>query len=204
VLAVAREKQARDLVLGPRMQFIKHDVKSLDDVPELKKGSFDAILCSNAFVLFLDPQAVLKTWREFLKPGGFLVIDIPHEHNMRSGIFLERAAKRLGVENFPSNRVWIKSKESFREILEAEDFAVDDVVELQKLTDQRSTYFTVDEAEEQYDWIAKTGLTLHVMEQNPRFKEEGRQAFKEEFANAAVNGKVEIVDSLYVYLARRM
>jgi trans-aconitate methyltransferase len=185
------------------MQFIQHDVKDLTGISQVEKESFDAILCSNAFVLFDDARAVLKVWREYLKPGGFLVVDVPHEHNMRSGLFLEKAVKRLGVEHFPSNRVWITSKDSFRHVLEAEEFTVEVVTELQKLTDQRSTYFPVEEADAQFDYISNTSLTLPLMQGDPPFKEAARKAFKEEFEEAAVDGKVEIVDALYVYLARK-
>jgi ubiquinone/menaquinone biosynthesis C-methylase UbiE len=201
VLAVAREKQSKNEAVGSRLRFIKHDVTDLGKLSELEKESFDAILCSNAFVLLENPGEVLRQWREYLKPGGFLVVDIPHEHNMRSGLFLELAARRLGVQHFPSNRVWIKSKDSFREVLDSAGFLTEHIVELEKMTDQRSTYLTVDQTDEQYDWLVQTALTLPLMEMYPHFMEGARAAFKEEFAKAAVNGKVEIVDALYVYVA---
>lgn len=184
------------------MRFIKHDVKDLAGLPELGRGSFDVILCSNAFVLFEDARAVLTSWREYLRPGGFLVIDIPHEQNMRSGLFLEKAAKLTGVAHFPSNRVWIRSKDSFREVLESEGYAVENITELEKVTHQRSTFYTIDQADEQFDYILGTGLTLPMA--TAEFKQQARGAFRDEFRKAAVNGKVEIVDSLYVYVARKL
>lgn len=200
MLAVAIEKQKQDVKLGPRIRFLRHDVTSLGGLAEVEKESFDAIMCSNAFVLFEDPAKVVREWREYLKPGGILAVDITHELNMRSGLFMERVAQRLGVY-FPSNRAWIKSKDSFRLILENEGYTTESIVELEKVSRQRSTYYTVDKADEQFDYVTNRLLTMPIM--TDEFKNRARGAFKEEFSKAAVDGKVEVVDSLYVYIASK-
>lgn len=113
MLEQLRDRQKREPVLGQRIRTFHHDVTDLGGVPELEKGSFDAILCSCAFVLFQDPAAVVAHWKEYLRPGGLMAIDITHERNLRQGMVLEQVARRMGAQ-FPSNRLWIQSIESSR------------------------------------------------------------------------------------------
>ncbi len=90
MLAKARERKEQDSRLGPRVALLRHSVTDLDglDAPEVQKGSFDVILCSNAFVLFDSPADVVRQWKHYLKPGGRVAIDITHEHNMRAVIVI--------------------------------------------------------------------------------------------------------------------
>lgn len=194
------KRQQSEPMLGARIKTFLHDVTNLQTLSEVKEKEFDVILCSNAFVLFDEPSKVVRHWCEYLKPGGVMVIDITHENNMRSGLLLERAAARLNLK-FPANRSWIKSEDSFREILEQEGFTVENTVLLDKITGERYTYYSVDDADEQFDYITSTPLTIHLM--TDEFKEKGRSVFKEEFTKDAVDGKVALVDALYVYVARK-
>ncbi|KAJ9141654.1 Demethylmenaquinone methyltransferase [Pleurostoma richardsiae] len=200
MLSVLRGRQQRQPELGRRIRTLLHDVTNLQGLKELEKGSFDVVLCSSAFVLFDDPARVVAHWREYLRPGGIAAIDITHELNLRSGMILERVADRMGV-TFPSNRTWVKSADSFCEILEREGFTVENVVLLDKITGERSTYYRVDQADEQFNYIINTALTKNVATDD--FKEKARPIFREEWEKEAVDGKVEIVDALYVYIARR-
>ncbi|KAH8893212.1 S-adenosyl-L-methionine-dependent methyltransferase [Thozetella sp. PMI_491] len=203
MLAKAEERKESDAHLGPRLKFLLHDVTDLDslDAPEVQKGAFDLVICSNAFVLFSDPAGVVRHWKSYLKPGGRVAIDIAHEHNMRAGSIMETVAGRLGVD-FPADRSWVKSRESFREILEQEGFAVESITELEKFPGKRSTYFPLDQADAQYDYVARSTLTAPLF--GSEFKEKAREIFKEEFAKKAVDGKVEVVDSLYLYVAKSL
>ncbi len=202
MLGKANERKEKDAQLGPRTSFVRHSVTDLDSLvaPEVQKGTFDFIMCSNAFVLFDNPADVVRMWKDYLKPGGRLAIDITHEHNFRSGVVMERVAERMGVP-FPANRSWIKSKDSFREILEKEGCVVEAIHEIEKVSGERSKYYTLDQADEQYEYVANSIFTVPIFHGD--FKERARGVFKEEWAKTAVDGKVVVVDSLYLYIARK-
>ena len=202
MLRKAAERKESDSRLGPRTSFIRHDVTDLNSLvsPEVRKGSFDFILCSNAFVLFEDPASVVRMWKDYLVPGGRAIIDIPHELNTRSGIAVERVASRMGVK-FPSNRSWVENKDTFREVLEKEGYVVEAISEIENVTGDGQTYYTVDQADEHYDRIANSLFTAHAFQGDS--KEYARELFRDEFAKLAVDGKIAVVDSLYVYVARK-
>lgn len=201
MLEQLRERQKREPALGRRIRTIHHDVTDLGGVvPGLEKGSFDAILCSCAFVLFEDPAAVVAHWREYLRPGGFVVIDITHERNLRTGMVLEQVARRMGVK-FPSNRLWIRSIESFKEVLEGQGLSVEKAVPLEKVSGQGSVFYGVDEADSQYEYIVNGSVTQNAVSES--FKIQAKPLFKEEWERIAVDGKVESVDVCYVYVARK-
>lgn len=148
-------RQRREPELGSRIKVFRNDVTNLDALSaQVAKGSFDVILCSNAFVLFDDPAKVVAHWREYLKPGGIMAVDITHEHNLRAGKVLELVARRLGVK-FPSNRAWVTSQETFKELLEKEGLEVENVVLLEKVMGQEPSYYRVDQADEQYDYVSR-------------------------------------------------
>jgi len=200
MLAEAAARKEREPELGRRITLLRHDVTNLASLAEVQPASFDVILCSNAFVLFDDPAGVVRGWKAYLRPGGVMAIDIAHEHNFRSGIVMERVAARMGVA-WPSNRAWVRSKDSFKDILEAEGLVVEKAEELNKISDRRETYYSVDQADEQFNWVAKAVLSVPMM--TDEFQRVARPLFRDEFAKAATDGKVEIVDSLYLYVARK-
>lgn len=200
MLEQLRDRQEREPVLGRRIRTLHHDVTDLGGAPGVERGSFDAILCSSAFVLLRDPAAVVAHWREYLRPGGLMAIDITHERNLRSGMVLEQCARRLGV-GFPSNRLWIRSIESFRETLEAQGLTVEKAVPLERVSGQGSVFYGVDEADEQYEYIVNGSLTRNAVSES--FKVQAKPLFREEWEKIAVDGKVESVDTCYVYVARR-
>ncbi len=202
MLGKANERKEKDAQLGPRTSFIRHSVTDLDSLvaPEVQKESFDFILCSNAFVLLGDPADVVRMWKDYLKPGGRLAIDITHEHTFRSGVVMERVAVRMGVK-FPANRAWIKSKDTFREILEREGCVVEAIHEIDKVTGDRQTYYTLDQADEQYESMSKSAFTARIFQGD--FKERARGVFREEWAKTAVDGRIPVTDSLYLYIARK-
>lgn len=198
MLEQLRERQKREPALGQRITTIHHDVTDLGGVPELEKGSFDAILCSCAFVLFEDPAAVVAHWREYLRPGGFMAIDITHERNLRPAMVLEKVARRMGVK-FPSNRLWIRSIESFKEILEGQGLSVEKAVPLERQSGRGSVFYGIDEADSQYEYIVNGSVTQNAVSES--FKIQAKPLFKEEWERIAVDGKVESVDVCYVYVA---
>ncbi|KAF5650993.1 l-isoaspartate(d-aspartate) o-methyltransferase [Fusarium sp. NRRL 52700] len=201
MLSEARKKLDHDETLHRRMKLIRHSVTDLTGCPNVDRDSFDLILCSNAFVLFENPEEVVAHWREYLKSGGRVAIDITHEYSLRSGLLLEKVARRLGMP-FPSNRSWIKSAESFSEILESCGFVVERVETLEKIVGLGSTYLGLDKADEQFDYVVNGPLTASIVTEELRVR--GREYFKTEWHNAAVDGKVEVSDILYIYVASKV
>ncbi|WQF89046.1 Putative Methyltransferase domain-containing protein [Colletotrichum destructivum] len=199
MLAMAREKQGR-LNLSTRIRLFNHDATRLETLPELNGQVFDVILCSSAFVLFDDPGEVVRSWRRYLKPEGRLVVDVTHEDNLKVGLLLERAARRLGAR-FPSNRSWITDRNSFTGVLEGAGYAVERVQLMDKLSGQGDTTYDMDQVDKQFDWITGTSLTVNLATEE--FKRKTRDLFREEWEKDAVDGKVVNVDAVYVYVARR-
>ncbi|KAG8677084.1 hypothetical protein FPOAC2_03201 [Fusarium poae] len=200
MLDVARNKLSHDERLAHRIKLVQHNVTDLTGCPHVTEGGFDLVICSSAFVLFDEPEKVVVHWRKYLKPGGRVAIDITHEYNLRAGLLLETVARRLGM-SFPSNRSWIKSKDSFGDILKNQGFIIEKAQELEKIEGLGSTYISVDQSDEQFDFVVNGPLTASIITDELRFK--GREYFKEEWNNAAVDGKVEVSDTVYVYVARK-
>lgn len=200
MLAEARKKQDADPTLSHRLSLIQHDIADLSSCPSLEKANFDIILCSNAFVLLDSPKDVVAHWRDYLKPGGRMVIDIPHEHNLRPSLLLERVALRLGVA-YHSNRLWIESKESFREVLEAQGLVVDRIEIAEKDSGKGTQHMDVTEADKAFDTTVNSHSTGLVVTDD--FKAKARPVFREEWEAAAVGGKVAVTNYLYVYVARK-
>lgn len=203
MLEVARQKQAA-AEGGARCLLLQGDVTRLDEVFAAaglgdQRGTFDWITCSSAFVLLDDPAAALAHWKAFLKPGGRMAVDIPHEHNLRAGAILERAAKRLDVA-LPFNRSWVESSESFVRLAEREGLEVEKFELLDRVMGETISYYSLDEADEQFDKVVNGSLTANL--DVKEFKERARPLFHEEWAKAAVDGKVEAADTLYLYVLR--
>ncbi|KAF5656830.1 demethylmenaquinone methyltransferase [Fusarium heterosporum] len=201
MLAEARKKLDQDQVLARRTKLVQHSATDLTGCPHVEKASFDLIICSSAFVLFENPQEVVAHWREYLKPGGRVAIDITHEYNLRAGLLLEKVARRLGM-SFPSNRSWIESKESFSKILEHQGFEVEKAENLEKVVGLGSTFLDLDQADGQFDFVVNGPLAASIVTEELRTK--GREYFKEEWERAAVDGKVEVSDTVYVYIAKKI
>lgn len=236
MLAVAEQRQQDRPELAHRVQLLHHDVTHLETLgasastPEaLSKASFDAIVCSNAFVLLDDPDAAVSGWRRYLKPpvhsatthdrrdshdnhpheaGGALIVDIPHEAAQLGGVTMERVARRLGLV-FPSNRSWVHSIDSFRDVLERNGYRVERVVELDRISGQGATYYTAHQADELYDTLTKSSaFAAMVAGAGPGVEidtivKQGKSIFREEFMrDAGEDGRVLMSDTLYVYVAR--
>ena len=201
MLAVFRAKRDADSVLAARTRIVQHDVTNLSGCAAVEPGSFDLIVCSNAFVLFKDPAAVVRHWKTYLRDGGRMVIDVTHERNLRQGLLMEVVAERLGVP-FPSDRRWITSRDSFRRVLEGEGLRVDRVEALEKVSGKGTIYLGAEEADAQFDFI--TGMPLTSELATDEFKQKARPLFKEEWEKASVGGKLEVCDILYVYVARKV
>jgi ubiquinone/menaquinone biosynthesis C-methylase UbiE len=201
MLDIAKSKQTADPILSRRLKLVQHDIKDLRRCAGVEKDSFDLIICSNAFVLLGEPGKIIAHWREYLKPGGRLVVDIPHEKSLRSGVVLEEVAQRLGIP-FPSHRLWIKSIDSFKELLWSQGFVLEKVETLENIIGWGTQFLAVDRADEQFDRPLNGPIApVEIMNE---LKEKGRPFFKEAWEKAAVDGKVEVTDILYVYVASKI
>ncbi|KAI8955148.1 S-adenosyl-L-methionine-dependent methyltransferase [Xylaria longipes] len=203
MLREAQARRSREPELGSRITLIHHDVTSLDTCKELQdlRGTFDFLICSSAFVLFKDPAAVVRAWRPWLMDGGRMVIDITHERNLIQGLLMEKVAKKLG-QNWPSNRQWVQSSESFIEILEEEGMVVESFELLDKITGTPILSFDVEDADAQFEYVINAPLAATFSWEGK--KERALEMFHEEWRRIARDGKVEIVDGLYLYVAKKL
>lgn len=202
------EEKKQAALVGPgrrgRIKTVRHDVTDLDGLASeagVERGSFDAILCSCAFVLLREPARVVAHWREFLKPGGVMVIDVTHEHNLRAASVLEKVAQEMGVA-WPSSRLWVESEKSFRDILEAHGMEVESVMLMENVTGMGTKFRRVEEADELFEMLVKSSLTVNSVTDD--FEKKARPLFCREWERVAVDGKIEEVDSLYLYVARKI
>ncbi|KAJ8124908.1 hypothetical protein O1611_g8731 [Lasiodiplodia mahajangana] len=129
-----------------------------------------------------------------------MVIDITHERNLVQGTLMEKVAAELGVA-WPSDRRWIENEDSFKRILEAEGMVVESCELLDKIAGKPILSYDVADADAQFDYITKGPLAASVNWDGK--KERARELFREEWRDIAQDGKVEIVDGLYLYIARK-
>ncbi|KAH8911815.1 S-adenosyl-L-methionine-dependent methyltransferase [Coniochaeta sp. PMI_546] len=190
MLAVARESLAcLDLERRSPGEKMGQVVLVLGDVTDLgsvlvPENGFDVIICSNAFALLPNPASTLRHWRDFLKPGGLLVVDIPHEKNMRSG--------------------FMTAAEMFGDMLRREGYGVEKVVGMEKVVGRREVYYSKEDADGQFEYLVKSDGAnwARILEQGG--EEKVREVFREEVERSAGDdGQVEVVEENWVFFARR-
>ncbi len=71
----ASEAMIRHAQPDPRMTF--EQVESICRVP-VESGSFDGILCSSVLEYVDEPREALREFFRLLKPGGLLLVSVPH------------------------------------------------------------------------------------------------------------------------------
>lgn len=195
-----RQRQQKEPELGKRIKTFHYDVTNLEGVSVVERGSFDAIICSCAFVLFDDPVGVVARWTQYLKPGGVMAIDIAHESNLRPGMVLEQIAKSMGLK-YPSNRSWVTSIDSFKDILEGQGMRVEHTARLDSTSGKGSIFYGIDDADELYDANMNSSLTQDAVSDD--FKARAKPLFRQEWERIAVDGKVESTNVSYVYIAQK-
>lgn len=183
----------------------RHDIASLSTLDTLKgtEGTWDAITCASAFVWLQRPREVVASWVHFLRRDtGRLVLDVPHEHNVRAGIIYETVARRLGLA-FGVNRSWATGKDALLELLEGAGLQVEKIefVE-QKGEGARVLDGTEEEARrvlEGSPWLFK--CVEGTDDEFDRLK----KGFVEEWVKIGrVEGGVRDVDGVWVAVAKRM
>ncbi|PQE32667.1 L-isoaspartate(D-aspartate) O-methyltransferase protein [Rutstroemia sp. NJR-2017a WRK4] len=94
----------------PEITFTQHDITDLSSLPSL--STYDIITICSAFILLPSPLHALKSWFPYLKPGGRIVLDIPHPRSMIGlGIFA-KLAKEFDIPVMGASRDWITGTES--------------------------------------------------------------------------------------------
>ncbi|KAK8167359.1 S-adenosyl-L-methionine-dependent methyltransferase [Phyllosticta citribraziliensis] len=116
MLQVAQKKLSSHA--GANVTFHEHDITRLDDIPSLavQKGTFSAITIASALVLLHDPADALASWLPYLRPGGYLVTDVPHPQNWLHMSLIELVSRHMKL-HFPYHRIWASEENSLRTLL---------------------------------------------------------------------------------------
>ncbi|KAF1346776.1 S-adenosyl-L-methionine-dependent methyltransferase [Delphinella strobiligena] len=181
------------------VEFYQHDITRLDTLDALNNVSFNVISLASALVLLDHPDAAVKLWVTFLKPGGCLVLDVPSPHNLVTGLVFERIGRRLGVK-IPYYRDWVKSSDSLRNVLEDAGLIVE-VMEPVEQTGAEVEYIDVKDAGKLFDQEV-SGLAYRELAADDT-RDRARAMFSEELEKIAVDGKVKREDLVWVAVARR-
>ncbi|OAA50726.1 hypothetical protein ISF_09344 [Cordyceps fumosorosea ARSEF 2679] len=200
MLQVAQRKLDAHPSLHRRVRLIQHDITDLESCSALEKRPFDLIVCSNAFVLLEDRDATIAHWAEYLKPNGRLVIDIPGEQSIPEGTIIENICKKLGIK-FASDRSWIRSIDSFRAVLESQGFDVKTATVLEKRSGKDVKLLDAGQLESQFEKVVQTAVENKLVP--PDFYDKTKPLFIEEWNKMAVDNKVRVCESLYVYIAEK-
>jgi len=116
MMDVGRQKACSQGIEG--IQWIEHDIADLSSCSALegRKGTFDIVFCCSALVLLLDPDAAVRSWAEYLKEGGKMIIDVPTPKSGRQYQIMEVVNRELGAE-LAFNRRWVRDEESLPEVM---------------------------------------------------------------------------------------
>lgn len=194
------------LGLAPcRTRLFQHDIADLDSLPELAEwqgdeNGFDAIICSNAMFLFDSPSEVVQGWSKYLKKEGLLAVDVAHEKDAVALSVMSRVVARLGVD-YPIVRSWLRSQHSMRNILEKAGYRMETEAEIDKVVGQRTVRLDVADAEAQFN-----SVTMHTRAAADfALTVKARDLFREEWEREIhTSGPgVELVNSMYIYVARK-
>jgi hypothetical protein len=132
-----------------------------------------------------------------------VVVDITHERNLLQGVLVERAAARVGLEWVSGRGRWVHGSDSFRAVLEAEGMLVESVELVDKVPGKPNLVYDEADVDAQFDFITNSPLATGFVWPEGA-KEKVREVFREEWKGASKDGKLEIVDSLYLYIARKV
>lgn len=154
-------------VEGEEMRFWEGSVVDLEG---LEKGTYGLITCCSAFVLLPgDKLGLIKSWSEYLAPGGVLIFDMPAPGAQIVYKLKSRALEKYGVLTISQD--WV-AKETLAELIEQAGLKCQSefVTELYKSEDYR-----VEDSEDIWERTIRNPL-MDVS----RVKEEDREAAKTE------------------------
>lgn len=117
MLNQARSKQAKANTTN--VHFFNHSVTDLTTLDPIRDEKFDILTCVSALVLFPNAAEALKQWTSrFLKPGGRVVVDVPHPRCQLGFLTLERVGKALN-RPVPSYRLPFQQPSDLESMLAA-------------------------------------------------------------------------------------
>ncbi|MBD1898910.1 methyltransferase domain-containing protein [Trichocoleus sp. DQ-A3] len=99
------------------IELIEADAESIN----FNDGSFDAIFCCEAIILFTDIPASLKKWYRFLKTGGFVAFTCPPETAYLGDVYRTICARILGI-SLPHILETLGTPEKCRDLLQQAGF----------------------------------------------------------------------------------
>ncbi|KAI9690646.1 MAG: hypothetical protein M1820_009953 [Bogoriella megaspora] len=201
MLAQAKAKKEREPEQWSNVHLYQHDIARINELPEIKEGSFDYVTCASALVLLKDPQAAVELWAKYLKPGGRLVVDAPDPHNLIDGMVIERVGLRLGLP-VPYNRSWVEDRESLPNLLRGAGLEVEQCIPMPQ-TGEGTTYYDLSDADNVFvSKVIMSESATHLRSADVRDK--ARRIFKQEWLSVADdNDKIAEVDRVYVAMARK-
>lgn len=130
MIAQAHTKLKRQTL--DNIHLYNHSITELDSLPELQEHTFDAITCTSALVLLPHPEAAIKQWAKYLKPGGRLITDATHPRVLLPGIVLERVGRTLNLP-VPSYREPFQGPDDLAKIMRAAGLVDVEVMRISQL-----------------------------------------------------------------------
>jgi ubiquinone/menaquinone biosynthesis C-methylase UbiE len=201
MLAIAHRKKEQGGEKYSNVSFYKGDALHLDEIEALQGQNFDVITVASALVLFPDPEAAIKHWSGYLRPGGILAVDATHPRNLVSGMVLERVARRLDLP-IPYNRSWSRSESTLKMMLESAGLEVESVVTISNQAGYGRRHYDMEQWD---DFFVETVIVKDVMRTfaNNDIRRKAQRVYKEEWEKLAIDGKVEEVDAVFLGIARK-
>jgi ubiquinone/menaquinone biosynthesis C-methylase UbiE len=193
--------------------FYNHSITELGSLSDLQERTFDAIACASALVLLPHPEAPIKQWAKYLKPGGRLITDATHPRVLLPGIVLERVGQILNLP-VPSYREPFQEPDDLANIMRAAglvDVAVKRISQLRSRdgSDDLQSFLAGSEqpvvartyavADAAVVFENQIGSSFGACMANEPLRSEAKALFEREWANLANDqGVLTEVDEVFV------
>ncbi|KAL8742737.1 MAG: hypothetical protein Q9190_004830 [Brigantiaea leucoxantha] len=115
MMAVAQSK-ATEQAIG-NVTWVEADITDLQRMTAkgVQEETYDIITCATALVLLSNPLAALAGWVKLLRPGGKVILDVPSENALLSGLVFEEIGYEVGA-SMPCYRTWVKGQHSVEDL----------------------------------------------------------------------------------------
>ncbi|KAK8199198.1 S-adenosyl-L-methionine-dependent methyltransferase [Phyllosticta capitalensis] len=202
MLDVAQKKlSSRDG--GANITFHEHDITRLDEISSLveQKGTFSAITIASALVLLHDPAEAIASWLPYMKPGGYLVTDVPHPQNWLHMSLIELVARHMKL-HFPYHRIWASEENSLRSLLSTAGLEVTSYSFVECVGYHEKAY-SLDDADEWFNKAVSSIPEVSRLFEDEALHEEAQRLYRGEWAKVAAkdplgHGRAIDVDGVYV------
>lgn len=201
MLDVARAKVRGNSLLETRITLVQHDITNLAWCAQVSsQGSFDWIICSNAFILLEDPANVIRDWAKLLAPSGSIALDIAHEGGFPQATILETIAANLHIP-YPVERSWFESPRSLEAIFERCGLQVTLLELLDKKPGRDMRCIPSGNADAEFDALMQTPLLTEL--NTEAFVTKVKPLFRFAFEAIAVDGVVVVCEKLWMFVAQQ-